>query len=145
MAYFKKRRNPGPSKNELKVQRNEEEDRRTRSGDTLARRFPDVQRLSIRLEIRGPQSQLFSEESRVFNPPDRCNFAVACPGRCGGGTFNLEAKLESVLDSRQTASESSGVCQNPIYAGAAEVCGCRLSCKIEASYKPEDPAAGQPG
>lgn len=144
-AFYKKRRNTGPSKNDLKVQRNMESARLSRSGDTIGRRFPTVQRVSIRLEIMGPQGQLLSEETRVFSPADRCGFEVQCPGRCGGGRFDLEAKLAAVLNSRETASESSGVCQNPIYAGSSEVCGCRLSCKIEAAFKPEPapgPAAG---
>ncbi|MBI5882860.1 MAG: hypothetical protein HZB91_07135 [Elusimicrobia bacterium] len=142
--FYKKRRNTGPSKNDLKVQRGAEVERRARSGDTVGRRFPTVQRLSIRLEIMGPQGQLFSDETRVLNPVDRCNFEVACPGRCGGGKFNLEAKVDSVVGSREIASESSGVCQNPIYAGSSEVCGCRLSCKIEAAYKPEQAEADRP-
>ncbi|MFA6318057.1 MAG: hypothetical protein WC943_11610 [Elusimicrobiota bacterium] len=139
MAYFKKRRNAGPSKNELKVARASEVERRARMGGTLGARFPMVLRLSIRLAITGPQGQLFSEETRSFGPADKCGFEVSCPGRCGGGRFDLDTKLAAVLNARETASESSGVCQNPIYAGASEVCGCRLACKIEASYKPEEP------
>ncbi|MBI4676288.1 MAG: hypothetical protein HY748_01760 [Elusimicrobia bacterium] len=142
--FYKKRRNTGPSKNDLKVQRNLESERLARSGDTLARRFPSVQRLSIRLEITGPQKQLLAAETRVFGPADRCGFEVACPGRCGGGRFDLDAKVVAVLSARQTASESSGVCQNPIYAGSSDVCGCRLACAIEAAYRPEPAPADQP-
>ncbi|MBI5209146.1 MAG: hypothetical protein HY927_04140 [Elusimicrobia bacterium] len=143
MAYYKKRRNTGPSKNDLKVRRNMEAERQTRGGVTLSQRFPNVERLTVKLEILGPQKQLFSKATRAFGPSDRCEFSVPCPGRCGGGSFDLEGKLTAVLTAGQTVTEATGICQQPIYPGASEVCGCQLRCGIEASYLPEPAAAPQ--
>ena len=141
MAFYGKRRKPaGPSKNEQKIQRNEAEARR--AGGRLAQQFPTVERITIALQFLGPQGQVLGEEKRVFKVTDAPDFSASCPGRCGGGKFNLEAKVASVVEARQPAAEANGTCQEPLYAGAAEVCGTRLQTKIEVAYLPEpEPAA----
>ena len=133
--YFKKRRPVGPSKNEEKLQRSREAEARERSLGRLADTFPQVTRLSVQLELLSPQNAPLSErETRVFNPDDKCDFSVPCPGRCGQGSFNLAAKLQAVVEAHEPASQSSGTCQEPLYAGSPDVCGVRLNCQIEVRY-----------
>lgn len=135
--YYKKRRIAGPSKNEQKIQRERENADRVRSAGTLKTRFPTVEHLIVALEFRGPQQQVLGSEVREFRPQDACEFSAACPGQCGVGSFNLEAKIEKVIESREPRSEGAGKCQEPLYAGAASVCGCELKAKIEVRYVPE--------
>ncbi|MBI4425050.1 MAG: hypothetical protein HY554_15060 [Elusimicrobia bacterium] len=140
MARFFKKRRPkgGPSKNEEKVTRSREAAARERSMSRLADRFPQVERLSVQLDLVSPQNHPLAErQTRVFRPEDACDFSVPCPGRCGHGSFDLAAKLESVVETRQPLSESSGTCQEPLYAGSPDVCGVRLNCRIEVAYAPE--------
>lgn len=114
--------------------RGQEAARQERSG-LLRERFPVVQRLSVRLNFSTPQQHALDQETRSFGPADPCDFSATCPGRCGGkGSFDLAAKINAVVEGRQTRAEGSGVCQEPLYAGASDVCGFRLSCVIEVNY-----------
>lgn len=132
--FFKKRARPaGPNKNEQKVLRHQEGSR----GGSLAQAYPDVVSLRIGLQFIGPQQQVIDTQERRFGPEDRCDLSVPCPGRCGGGAFDLAAKIAGLIETRQGLSESGGVCQQPLYAGSAEACGLRLQCRIEISYKDE--------
>jgi hypothetical protein len=141
-GYFKKRRRApaGPNKNERKVMRRVENEGRDRVAGTLRNHYPSAQKLSIRLLFLSPQHQTLGEETRAFEPDDSCDFALSCPGRCGVGSFNLQAKVDSVVTNRQAVSESSGKCQEPLYGGSPEICGCELRCKMEVVYLPEDAA-----
>lgn len=133
--YFKKRRPVGPSKNEEKIQRSREAEARERSAGRLSDIFPLVERLSVRLELLSPQNAPLAEvETRSFGPGDKCDFSVPCPGRCGQGSFNLAAKLQAVVESREGTSQSSGTCQEPLYVGSPDVCGVKLSCQIQIQY-----------
>lgn len=134
-GYFKKRRIAGPSKNEQKLQREREAEARERSRGRLGDAFPQVERLTVRLELHSPQGAPLAEpETRTWKAPDRTDFAVPCPGRCGEGSFNLEGKITSMIETHVPSAEASGVCQQPLYAGATEVCGVQLKCKIEVQY-----------
>jgi hypothetical protein len=141
-GYFKKRRRTpaGPNKNEQKVQRRLQSENREQSADTLQGRYATVQQLSIHLVLLTPQHQTLNEEKRVYGAEDVIDLAVPCAGRCGAGSFNLQAKVDSVIGSRQTVSDSSGKCQEPLYGGSSEICGCELKCKMEIVYTPEDVA-----
>lgn len=145
MAFYgKRRRAPGPSKNEQKVQRAEEEARRARSIGSIAQRFPEVQRLAVKLQFLSPQGQVLAEEVRELRPADPVNLSAPCPGRCGVGKFDLAAKIESVVTARQNLAEASGVCQEPLYAGSPDSCGCKLNCRIEVTYLPAPSGAEGP-
>lgn len=136
-GYPRRRRGPqGPNKNEQKVMHREAAERKARSAGSLAERFPGVERLTVVLEFKSPQDSLLGSESRVFRGSDALVLEAPCPGRCGVGSFDLAAKIEQVVTARETASQASGICQKPLYAGSPDVCGCRLSCRIEASYAP---------
>lgn len=134
-GYFKKRRGPsGPSKNELKARRS----RDSGPGDTLGGLFPTVRQLTIRLEFTTPEGHPFGSSSRALGPADPCDLSVPCPGRCGTGSFNLATKVGAVVEAKELLSESSGTCQEPLYAGAASVCGLQLRCRLEAAYLPAE-------
>lgn len=135
--YRKKRRHkPGPSKNEMKVWRGREAERQVRSAGTLRERFPWVQKLTVQLDFFTPQQLLLEKESRMFGPPDPCLFSAPCPGRCGGrGSFDLAAKVQAVVESRQPQGTGAGVCRELLYPGSAEICGFRLQCRIDALYE----------
>ncbi|MCX5787494.1 MAG: hypothetical protein NTX64_03130 [Elusimicrobia bacterium] len=143
--YFKKRRIVGPSKNEEKLRRAADAEARERSVTRLSDQFPTVARLTVQLDLLSPQNHPLAEhQTRVFKPEDRADFSVPCPGRCGQGTFNLAAKVQSVVEARQPVSEGTGICQEPLFAGSADVCGVKLVCRIEAAYKEEAPAKEVP-
>ncbi|MFA6091455.1 MAG: hypothetical protein WCU88_00875 [Elusimicrobiota bacterium] len=140
--YYKRRaKRSGPNKNEQRVQRSREAAVRARSASLLSDIYPSVQKLSIHLEFSLPKQPAFEHKDLSFTPSDVFDCAVACPGRCGTGAFKLAAKLQSVIEARQTVSESSGACQEPVFAGSSEACGLQLRCKIEVSYFPPLPPA----
>lgn len=144
-GYFKKRkRNAGPNKNEAKVSRGKEIESLGMSGNSLASRYPTVLRLSIKLNFLSRQGHVLGEDTRAFGPQDSCDFSAPCPGSCGVGDFNLAAKIASVVANRQPVFESKGVCQQRLFAGSNDVCGCQLSCRGEVSYAPIPAAAAPP-
>ncbi len=136
--YKPKRRRPsGPNKNQKKVQRDQEASDQTRAAGLLSQVFPSVEKLTVHLDFLTPQQHLMDQQKRVFTPADVCDFSVPCPGRCGHGSFNLSAKVKSVIDSRETRSEGNGTCMEPTFLGAKELCDFRLRCRIEVDYLPE--------
>ena len=139
-VYRKKRRHAGPSKNEEKVSRSKEAEFLNRASNSLGARFPSVVRMTVRLDFLGPQQQLLSQETRAFGPGDPCEFSAPCPGTCGVGNFDLAAKIAKVIEAGEAVSESSGVCQERLFAGSAAACNCQLRCRVEIVYQPQ-PAA----
>ena len=141
MPFFKKRRRSpaGPNKNQKKIMRGQEASRMAHSAGVMGEKFPSVNQLSILLDFMTPQQYLIDQQTRVLTPADPCDLLVPCPGRCAGeGSFDLLGKIKSVVDSRSTHSESSGVCRQPLYPGSPDLCGSHLRCKIEVSYLPEE-------
>ncbi|MEK7656404.1 MAG: hypothetical protein AAB412_01480 [Elusimicrobiota bacterium] len=136
--FFKKRRGPqGPNKNEQKVRRGQEAADRARRNGALSQHHPSVERLSVQLNFLGAQNQPIDQQTRVFGPSDVCDFSVPCPGRCGTGAFDLAAKIQAVVETRQALSESSGLCKVPLFAGSPDACGLQLKCRIEVRYFPQ--------
>ena len=133
--YRKKRRNAGPSKNEEKVERARQAERLQGGANLLSVRFPDVQSLTVKLTFSGAQGQFLADESRTFGPQDPCSFAVPCPGRCGVGSFDLAAKIGAIVTNHELESRSSGVCQEKLFAGAADMCQCKLDCVVTVVYR----------
>lgn len=132
--YRKKRRTVGPSKNEEKVERAKQAEAMGRSSNYLGARYPNVKALKVALSFIGAQQQSLGGETRVFSPQDACNFAVSCPGLCGVGSFDLAAKIAQIIEAREEVSESSGICQERLHAGAGGPCGAALKCRVEVSY-----------
>ena len=137
-TYRKRRRNTGPSKNEEKVSRSKQIENRNRSSNSLGARYPLVSQLTICLDFLGPQQQVLGQEKRVFSSLDICNFSTPCPGKCGVGEFDLAAKIDLVIAAHELVSESSGVCQERLYVGSRDICGCQLKCRLDIVYLPED-------
>ena len=136
-GYFKpkRRRSAGPNKNEQKVMRGRSAENQARFAALLKDRFPNVQRLTVELNFFTPQEELYEQQTRAFDAQSKCDLAVPCLGRCGGrGSFDLAAKVKSVVDARQERSDGHGVCREPLYAGATDVCGFKLHAKIQVEY-----------
>ncbi len=131
MARYGRRRKPGPSKNEKKVQRRGEADQT--SGAPLGRVFPALSRLSIRLVLTDARGAAVKEESLDFGPGDVCNLAFACPGVCGVGKFNLTARIERAVTEGETRFEASAPCGSPRYGTVNEPCGSTIKCTVELS------------
>jgi hypothetical protein len=138
MAFYKPKRRakPGPSKNEQKIMREKEAERRAVQAGLLRDRYPAVQKLSIRLDFNTPQGHLLDQQARALGPADVCDFsALSCPGRCSGaGMFDLETIVRQFLSTHQEKAENSGVCRVKFTPGSEEICGIRLQCRLEASY-----------
>lgn len=132
----KKRKNSGPNKNEEKVQRGKDAERLGASSNSLGARFPGVEKLVVTLQFMSSREADLGTETRSFTPQDPCRFEAACPGPCGVGEFNLASKIESVIAARLPSAEASGQCEEPLFAGSKELCGCRLNCRLTVSYRP---------
>lgn len=145
-THYKKRRgHSGPSKNEEKVMRAKNALRQAVSGGALGARFPSVMRLSVRLVFLNAQQHVLEEKTLSLGLSDPCRFTVPCPGRCGVGVFDFTAKLESGVLAGDAVVEAGGKCQQPLYAGSPEVCGCEVKCRMEFSYRPKpSPAPAEP-
>ena len=140
--HFKKRRQAaGPNKNEQKVMRSEDDKARGRT--IMGPRFPFVKRLNLNVTFMSPQGAMLEEKSLSFGPLDSYNFAFNCPGRCGGGSYDLSMRLEAIVSSRVTETEIVMKCPQPVYAGAAEACACELRAKLSISYLPPPAAAAR--
>ena len=136
--FFKKRRGPqGPNKNEQKVRRGQDAADHARRTGALSQHHPSVERLCVQLNFLGAQNQPIDQQTRVFGPSDICDFSVPCPGRCGTGAFDLAAKIQAVVETRQALSESSGLCKVPLFAGSPDACGLQLKCRVEVRYFPQ--------
>jgi hypothetical protein len=133
-GYHKKRRRPGPSKNEEKVSRSKDEERRSHPSNWLGNRYESVEKLSLEMELIGTHGELLGQESRRFGREDACGFAIPCPGLCGGGSFELGAKINDIVASREPHTEASVVCPNKTN-GLATVCGVTLKFKLDAVYR----------
>lgn len=135
--FFKKRRkNAGPNKNEEKVQRAADALSRESAGGVLGARFPFVKRLKIALQFLSPQQQLLEEKVMDIKANDPYRFDAACPGRCGNGRFDFSEAVANAVNRRRNLTESGGVCPQPLFAGAAQTCGCQAKCRIEIDFLP---------
>ncbi len=135
-GYHKKRRRPGPSKNDEKVSRGKDEERRAHPSNWLGNRFELVSGLTLALKLVGTHNELLAEETRIFGREEACSFAVPCPGLCGGGSFDLGPKVTEVVAAHEALSESVIICQNKTYSGPASACGVTLQCRLDVVYKP---------
>jgi hypothetical protein len=136
MAYFKKRRAPSPNKNLEKIRRAEAAERMGSAGP-MKLRFPTVERLTVHLRFVDPHGQTLQEETQTYDAQTPMKLSAPCPGQCGGAaSFELDAKVAAVVEAREARSESSGKCQQRLYAGLPDECGCELKCRVEVVYAP---------
>lgn len=140
-GYFKKKRgSSGPSKNEQKLMRARRAEDEARSAGTLRDKFPAVARLKIRLTFLDHQ-RLLEERDLALSPSDSAVFSVACPGRCGVGSFDFGKKIAETAAARRPFSESSAQCSQPLYGGSAEACGLEIRCRMDVEYLPAQESA----
>ena len=147
--HFKKRKGfTGPNKNQEKVMRAEEAERRVRSAGIMGPRFPLVKRLNLHLVFLNSQQHVLDEKRFSLGPLDSCDFKTSCPGRCGVGSFDVDTVIETAVEARQAATESSLKCLESLFAGSPEKCGCELKIKLDIGFvpasAPEVPAASGP-
>ncbi|MBI3551484.1 MAG: hypothetical protein HY077_03115 [Elusimicrobia bacterium] len=134
-GFHKKRRRPGPSKNDEKVSRGKDEERLAHPSNWLGNRYDSVQGLALAIELIGTHNELLGQESRKFGRDDACGFSFPCPGLCGGGTFDLGVKISEIVATKEPHSEFSVVCQHKTYSGPSTVCGVTLKCRLDVVYK----------
>jgi hypothetical protein len=132
-SFFKpRRRKPsGPNKNQKKVMRGEAASHQ----GLLKDRFPAVERLEVELEFMTPRQELIDQEVRELGPDDPLDVSAPCPGRCGRGSFDVAAKVRSIIEARETQGEATGVCREILFPGSPEACEVRLRCRIRADYR----------
>lgn len=136
-AFFKRRAKPGPSKNEQKVQRGLQAEARARGGSSVQQKFPTVEHLALLIDIITPQAQAIDHQTRSFSASEPCDFAVPCPGRCGQGSYDLSYKVKSAVEARESLSEGSLICKEPLFAGSSDSCGYTLKYRVEIRYLPK--------
>lgn len=144
-GYFKKRRgSQGPNKNEQKVARARSAENQARLGGMVREKFPRVRRLRISLTFLDARQEVLDEKALVFGPSEAATFTVACPGRCGIGSFDFGGKIADAVGAGLPVSEGSAKCPEALYAGAAEACGCEVRCRMEIDYFPAAESSAEP-
>jgi hypothetical protein len=141
-GYFKKRRvNQGPNKNEEKVRRAEAAANKDRGAQLLGQRFPNVSKLTLRIRFHAHGQDIRPPETLVLEPNAPLRTRIPCPGKCAeNGSFELGPTIETAVAGQKARAEGNAACQETLYAGLPETCGCQLNCVIELAYRPE-PAA----
>ena len=141
-GYFKKRKGPqGPNKNEEKVLRAQKAESQARLTQALGARFPSLKRLKIQLTLLDHRQNVLEEKTLNLGPLDRPVFTQDCPGRCGHGVFDFGAKMAALAAAATPLYEGAVKCQEPLYAGASETCGCELRCRAELEFAPAEAPA----
>ena len=97
--------------------------------------YGDVQQLSVQMEFLSPEGHVVLQQNRRFGPSDIIDFEAPCPGRCGNGRTDLEGKLRSMIERKETSSQARAKCPETLLAGAQDACGTELRCQITISYK----------
>lgn len=129
---FKRKRKPGPSKNEKKVQRRDGGGFGTRP--VLSQIHPEVSNLTIQIAFTSPQKALIKEETLTFSPEDATAFSCACPGVCDVGTFDFTEKIGDMVAAQELMAETTGTCQVEGLGGIPPTCGYILKAHIEITY-----------
>lgn len=127
---FKRKRKPGPSKNEKKVGRRDG----SPNGPALRQIHPEVSNLTIQISFTSPQKALIKEETLTFSPEDPTAFSLACPGACDVGAFDFTEKIGDMIAAQESSSETTGTCKVEGLGGIPPMCGYVLKARIEIAY-----------
>jgi hypothetical protein len=131
--YRKKKRKPGPSKNEEKVRRGQAAADNASSAGTLAGRLSFVRSLTLKMTVTSPQGVVLSEENKKIGPNDPFLIEADCSGSCGSGSFDFSEGVAEALSRRQASGLVEFPCAEPSYSGGASaVCGCVARCAYQA-------------
>lgn len=134
MTFFKKKkRKPGPSKNEEKLRRARDARAEEQAAGTLAERFPSVRSVMVKLSVSTPQGVVLAESSETYGPDDYFQFEADCPGSCGSGKFDFSAVLADALQNGRASGTAQLVCAEQSYGGGpGGTCGCVARCDFSA-------------
>lgn len=133
MAYFKKRRKAGPSKNELKLARARQAEASERAAGVVRSNFPSVQKLDIELTFLSEQGQVLEQQKISLGPDDPCVFEADCPGMCGSGSFDFSTKVEQTVLAHSEHSEGAALC--PILLPSGKQCACQAKAVVDIRYR----------
>ena len=138
--FYKKRRVAhGPSKNELRAARGENDARAKARATILGDRFPLVDRIDLDLNLEAVSGATLEHTRRSLAPTDNLLLDIPCPGGCGGGQFLLTEAVERMIDQQQESREGLAICQAASYNDPRNACGTKLRYSIQV-HSHEDPA-----
>lgn len=131
--YPKKRRKPGPSKNDEKVRRAESEQANDRAAGTLSSRFPTLRSLVVRVTVATPQGAILEDSEETYGPNDPFRLQTDCPGSCGSGIYDFSPLVAQSLQTLQDRGTAQIICAKTSYSGApGTLCGCVAKCEFAA-------------
>jgi len=139
MPFKKRRPMKSISKNQVRLNRREAEERMANSAGSLLTRFPFVKNLEIQLDFTGTRGELLDSEHRIFQAGDLLNFSVNCPGRCGNGRIEMETVVLQMFQNHENSRDISGRCRELLYPGSSETCGVEIRGTMVAQYAPATP------
>lgn len=122
--YPKKRRKPGPSKNDEKVQRARQAEAQTRAAGTLATRLPGLSALEVRLTFKAANGVILAEDGLTLAAGDSFQLDADCPGACGVGRFDFAPALAEAISRGQDSGAVELACREPLYGGGGAPCAC---------------------
>jgi hypothetical protein len=132
-GFHKKRRHAsGPNKNEEKVLRG----KRAENQPKLGSRFSSIKQLRAQFSFVDSHQNELDRKSLLLGSADAAVFSFPCPGRCGHGSFSLDARLAQAVQDRIPSLDVDLPCGEALYAGAAQLCDCRLKGRLDIEYFP---------
>lgn len=135
--YKKRRIIHGPSKNELRVARNEREDAARNRAGTLRQAFPNIISIQLDYSLKSPAGMPLDEGSRKLDLDEPLILEIACPSTCGNGKFSIADKLEAAVSSGQEVVEGEENCDAVSYMDPQAECGTALHYEFSIEYKGE--------
>jgi len=134
-SYTKKRRAPhGPSKNELRSARAQQDERQRTQTGSLRQRFDYVKKLDIDLKLETTSGAILDQVRRTISLDEPLLLDVPCAGGCSNGVFLLTEAIETLLKKEQETRDGIAYCQAPSYADTRTPCGTKLTYRISIQY-----------
>lgn len=121
-GFPKRRRKPGPSKNEEKVRRQDEAERR--ASIPLAAAFPRLERLTGELSFVLPPGSVLETKTIDAGREENLNLSFDCPGRCGRGRFHLGPKVAAAIAQNREVLQIADACTER--SMGTDACGCEM-------------------
>jgi hypothetical protein len=132
-GFPKKRRKPGPSKNEEKIRRNENEARL--SSIPLSANYPRLESLAGELTFNYPPGNVLDSVKIQASRSQPVTLSFDCPGRCGRGKFHLGPKLAEAMTQNRERLDVAIPC--PERSMGTDACGCELRGVLQLRFVPE--------
>ena len=132
--YRKRRMTVHPNKNELKISRNESEERNRASAGTLRERFPRVRKLQVDMRMESPSGAILEQTNRSIGLDEPLLLDVPCQGGCTNGVFLLTEVIGMVLNSSQESREGMGLCQAGSYKDSNLPCSTKFYYRVAVEY-----------